>query len=125
MLLRAAKQQQNAQSYLPQQALKGEVAQDLINLFNAADRGEADRLLQMAADKHRQAAPKLAEWMEDNVPEGLAVFHLPAAHLKRPRTSNVCERLNKEITLRTRVATLFPNEASLLRLASAVLVETD
>ncbi|MFA9480282.1 transposase [Phycisphaerales bacterium AB-hyl4] len=37
------------------------------------------------------------------------------------RTTNSLERLNKEILRRTRVATLFPNEASLLRLASAVL----
>lgn len=35
------------------------------------------------------------------------------------------ERINKEIKRRTRVATLFPNEASLLRLASAVLAEID
>ena len=35
------------------------------------------------------------------------------------------ERLNREIKRRTRVATLFPNEASLLRLATAVLMETD
>ena len=34
------------------------------------------------------------------------------------------ERLNKEIKRRTRVATLFPNEASLLRLVSSILVET-
>lgn len=117
--------QQNAQSYVPKQSMKGEVAQDLRNVFNAADRHEAERLLKLAADKHRQAAPKLAEWMEDNVPDGFAVFDLPAAHRKRLRTSNALERLNKEIARRTRVATLFPNEASLLRLASAVLVEID
>ena len=117
--------QQNAQSYVPKQSMKGEVAQDLRNVFNAADRHEAERLLRIAADKHRQAAPKLAEWMEDNVPDGFAVFDLPAAHRKRLRTSNALERLNKEIARRTRVATLFPNEASLLRLASAVLVEID
>jgi len=39
------------------------------------------------------------------------------------RTSNSIERLNKEIKRRTRVATLFPNEESLLRLVSAVLAE--
>jgi transposase-like protein len=35
----------------------------------------------------------------------------------------VLERLNKEIKRRTRVATLFPNEASCLRLVSAVAME--
>ena len=57
------------------------------------------------------------------MPDGLAVFALPAAHRRRLRTSNLLERLNKEIKRRTRVATLFPNEAALLRLVSAVLME--
>jgi len=62
--------------------------------------------------------------MEENLPEGLTVFALPAAHRTRLRTTNMLERLNKEIKRRTRVATLFPNEASALRLFSAVLMET-
>jgi len=61
--------------------------------------------------------------METNVPEGLTVFSLPSAHRRELRTSNMLERLNKEIKRRTRVATLFPNEASLIRLVSAVLIE--
>jgi transposase-like protein len=47
----------------------------------------------------------------------------PAEAERRLRTTNGLERLNKEIKRRTRVATLFPNEALLLRLASAVLSE--
>jgi len=39
------------------------------------------------------------------------------------RTSNVLERVNKEIKRRTRVATLFPNEASCLRRVTAVIME--
>lgn len=42
---------------------------------------------------------------------------------RRLHTANGLERLNKEIKQRTRVATLFPHAASLLRLASAVLSE--
>ena len=53
----------------------------------------------------------------------LKVFAFPAARRKRLRTNNGLERLNKEIKRRTRVATLFPNEASVLRLVSAVLSE--
>ena len=61
--------------------------------------------------------------MEANIPEGLTVFALPVNQRRRMRTSNMLERLNRELKRRTRVATLFPNEASLLRLVSAVLVE--
>lgn len=45
------------------------------------------------------------------------------AHQRRLRTTNALERLNMELKRRTRVAGLFPNEASLLRLVSALLVE--
>ena len=41
------------------------------------------------------------------------------------RTTNWVKRLNKEIKRRTRVATLFPNSASYLRLVSAILAEQD
>jgi transposase-like protein len=64
-------------------------------------------------------------WLEKNVPEGLTTFDFPAEHRRRIRTNNGLERLNREIKRRTRVASLFPNEASLLRLATAVLIETD
>jgi transposase-like protein len=117
--------QQNAVAYVPKIDMRSEVATDLRGVFNAPDAHEADRLLKLAADKYRSQAPKLADWMEKNVPEGLTVFTRPSAHRRRLRTSNMLERLNKEIRRRTRVATLFPNEASLLRLVSAVLAEVD
>ena len=65
----------------------------------------------------------MAIWMESALPEGLTVFALPEAHRRLLRTSNGLERVNKEAKRRTRVATLFPNEASCLRLVSAVLME--
>ena len=115
--------QQNAAAYVPKVAMRSEVAADLRGVFTAPDKHEAERLLKLAADKHRSKAPKLADWIEQNVPEGLTVFTRPSSHRRRLRTSNMLERLNKEIRRRTRVATLFPNEASLLRLVSAVLAE--
>ena len=115
--------QQNAASYVPRQELKKPVAADLRAVFTAPDRREADRLLAAMIEKYRPTAPKLAAWLETDVPEGLTVFAFPAAQRIRLRTTNVLERLNEEIRRRTRVALLFPNEASLLRLASAVLIE--
>jgi putative transposase len=116
--------QQNAMQYVPKVAMRSEVAADMRAVFDAPDRNEAERQLDLAVKKYRQSAPKLADWIEQNVPQGLTVFQLPASHRKKLRTTNMLERLNKEIKRRTRVATLFPNEASLLRLVSALLVET-
>ena len=117
--------QQNAQAYVPKVAMRKEVAQAIRDVFNAPDRAEADRLLGLLIQRYQQSAPALAQWAEENIPEGLTVFQLPQAHRQRLRTTNGLERLNREIKRRTRVVSLFPNEASLLRLASALLVEID
>lgn len=115
--------QQNAAHYVPRIAMRAEVAADLRAVFEAPDRTEAERRLELAVRKYEKPAPKLSVWLAANVPEGLTVFLLPPELRRRLRTSNLLERLNKEIKRRTRVATLFPNEASLLRLVSAVLME--
>ncbi len=104
--------------------MRPEVIQDLRNVLNAADRHEADRLLKLMVEKYAETAPDLSRWLETNVAESLTVFELEPSHRRRLRTTNMLERLNQEIKRRTRVATLFPNEASLLRLVSAILSET-
>jgi len=116
---------QNMLAYVPPSLSQEEASRDLRAVFNAPSRAEADRLLAMMVKNYETAAPKLADWLEVNVPEGLTVFAFPLEHRRRLRTNNLLERLNREIKRRTRVATLFPNEASLLRLATAVLMETD
>jgi transposase-like protein len=115
----------NMLEYVPPNVPQPEVSADLRAVFNAPNRAEADRLLGLMVQKYAPAAPKLAAWLEANVPEGLTVFDFPAEHRRRLRTNNCLERLNREIKRRTRVASIFPNEASLLRLATAVLMETD
>jgi transposase-like protein len=115
--------QQNAQAYVPRQDMRQHVAVDIRAIFNAPDRAEAERLLKITVQKYEKSAPQLASWLEENIPEGLTVFNFPAQHRRRLRTTNMLERINKEIRRRTRVATLFPNEASCLRLVSAVLME--
>ena len=116
--------QRNASHHVPRVSMRKKVAGDIRDIFNALDRKEADKRLKDCVIKYTKTAPDLSEWMEKAIPEGLTVFSLPSAHWKKMRTSNMLERLNKEIKRRTSVATLFPNEASLLRLVSAVLMET-
>jgi transposase-like protein len=115
--------QQNAQAHVPQLALRAEVARDLRSVFGAPARGAAEEELRKVVEKSQKVAPRLAAWMETNVPEGLDVFALPEAHRRRMRTVNGLERENGELHRRTRVAMLFPNEASLLRLVSALAAE--
>ena len=115
--------QKNAQAYVPKKAMVKQVHRDIADIFNANDRNEAQRRLEMYVQKYAKTAPKLSEWMEENIPEGFSVFALPAEHRKRMRTSNTIERLHEEINRRTKVARLFPNEASLLRLVSAIEIE--
>lgn len=115
--------QQNAGQYVPSVAMRSPVAADIRAIFNAPDQHEAERLLEMFVERYQKTAPKLAAWAEEALPQGFTVFSLPPAHRRRLRTTNLVERLNEEIRRRTRVARLFPNEASCLRLVSAVLME--
>ncbi len=115
--------QQNAQAYIPRKAMKKEVAADIKAIFNAPNRQEAERLLALTVTKYQEKASRLAEWMETNIPEGLTIFAFPAEHRRRIRTTNMLERINREIRRRTRVVSIFPNEAACLRLVSALLME--
>ena len=116
--------QQNAQGYVPREELRAEVAADIRAIFTAPDKAGAISLLEAAVRKYAQVASKLASWMEQNIPEGLTVFGLPEGQRRLLRTTNGLERINKELKRRTRVVGIFPNEASCLRLVSAILMET-
>jgi putative transposase len=53
----------------------------------------------------------------------ILLFMAAPAQRQRVQTTNMLERLCCELKRRTRVATLFPNEASLLRSVTAILIE--
>jgi putative transposase len=110
----------NAMAFVPKPGMRRAVVASIRAVFDAPDRPEAERLLEIAVKKYRASAPNLAAWLEQDIPEGLAVFALPPGHRRRLRTINMLERLNKELKRRTRVAGLSPNEGSALRLVSAV-----
>lgn len=117
--------QQNAQAYVSRIDQRKPVALRIRSIFNAPDRIEAERLLRQALDTWKTDAPKLAQWAEENLTEGFSVFDLPHGQRVRLRTTNGLERINREIKRRTRVASIFPNTASCLRLVSALLAECD
>lgn len=93
------------------------------DIFNAPGHEEARRQVKLAVERYEKAAPDFAVWLEDNIEEGLTVFNFPRGLWRKLRTSNMLENLNREIRRRTRLANLFPNKESCLRLVTAVLQE--
>ncbi len=116
---------ERAQAYVPHQEMRASVAADLRTIFNAPDRATAESYLARTVQKYAKTASKLAAWLETNLPEGFTVFGFPKSHQRRLRTVNLLERVNREIERRTRVVSIFPNEAFCLRLISALLMELD
>jgi transposase-like protein len=114
---------QNAQGYVPSMAIRGEIAQAVRDVYQALDRQEAEQRVKETVQRYEKRAPKFCKWLEENAIEGMAFYNRPRAHWKKIRTVNVVERLNEEIKRRTRVARLFPNEASCERLVTAVVSE--
>ncbi|MDH5508312.1 MAG: IS256 family transposase [Anaerolineae bacterium] len=115
--------QQNAGAYVPRKAMRKEVAADLRMIFTAPNRAQAESYLKQVVGKYADVASALADWIEENIPAGLTVFDFPVEHRARIRTTNGLERVSQEIKRRTRVLRIFPNEASCLRLVSAILME--
>lgn len=115
--------QQNAQAHVTKQEHKAPLAAAIRAIFNTANRFEAEALLAKTVVEWRKVNPKGAAWMEDNLPEGFSIFAFPESHRRLLRTTNGLERVNQEVRRRTRVCRHFPNEASCLRLISAVLME--
>ena len=115
--------QQNAQAYVPKLDMREPVGADIRSVFNADTLEHAEAKLEALIEKYSKSAPDLSNWMQTAIPEGLQIFALPEHKRKRLRTSNACETLNTQIKRRTRVAGLFPNTDSILRLTTAILME--
>ncbi len=109
---------QNAIHHAPSLAIRKRIGAELHAVWNAASLPKAETALVELIATYRDTAPKLAGWLEESVPEGLA--------RRRMRTSNSIERaIQQELKRRTVKVRVFPNEQSLERLVSAVLVEID
>jgi len=92
-------------------------------LFHAADGDEARERLAQVVDQLAAPAPKVAELLEAAEDDLLAFYAFPREHWSKLRSTNPLERVNREIGRRSDVIGIFPNNAALLRLAGALLLE--
>ncbi len=112
----------NGLAYVPkgQQTM---VAAAMRQAFLQPDAESASQTWRHVADQLRNRWPKLAGHMDESEHAVLAFMDFPSQHRVKLHSVNPLERLNKEVKRRSDVVGIFPNEASIIRLIGAVLLE--
>ena len=100
------------------------VAAAVRTVFAQPDGTHVRRQLVEVADMLRGQFPDVAAMLTGAAEDVLAFTGFPQAHWRKIWSTNPLERLNGEIKRRTNVVGIFPNDASVLRLITAVIVET-
>lgn len=114
----------NALSKVSNEALQQELTRGLADAWAAPTRDEALRRLRALGDALRPRAPKLADWLDDTGEETLSVYVLDQDEARHKlRSTNMLERHHREVRRRTKVIGIFPHEASLLRLLTALAID--
>ena len=100
-----------------------EVAQALKDVFNAPDYNTAQQRLSLLMDTYEEILPNVVDKIDRDIIHCLACFHFPKKHQRRIRTTNLLERLNREIKRRADVVQIFPNQEACQRLIGALCME--
>ena len=74
-------------------------------------------------DSYAKRFPEAVQCLEEGVEDSLAFYTFLMLDARNISSSNMIERLNREIRRRTSVVGIFPNESSYVRLVTAYLME--
>jgi transposase-like protein len=102
---------------------RGLVSAALRELFQAEGGEQARERIGQVIERLEPSVPKVCRHLEDAEEDLLAFYAFPQAHWPKLRSTNPLERVNREIGRRSDVVGIFPNDASVIRLAGALLIE--
>ena len=112
----------NILAHIPQKS-KDTFAKELKEIWLAKDAAEARTRATALSEKYRNKYPKAVECLENGLEDSLTFYFFPMIDQRKIASSNMIERLNREIRRRTRVVGIFPNEASYVRLVCSYILE--
>ena len=101
-----------------------EVAEDLKAIFKVRREKTARALAEEFIEVHAKSFPKAVSVFEAGMEDALTYLRYPGSHHARIRSTNVLERLFKEVKRRTKVVGVFPNEASAATLATEIMLRS-
>ncbi|QYJ15183.1 IS256 family transposase ISRm5 [Rubrobacter xylanophilus DSM 9941] len=101
-----------------------EVAQDLKAIFKVRREKTAEALAEEFVELYSKRFPKAVAVFEAGIGDALTYLSFPGSHHAKLRTTNMLERLFKEVKRRTRVVGVFPNESSAATLATEIALRS-
>src|SRR6266566_1993199 len=102
---------------------RGLVSAALRELFQAESGEQARERMGQVIERLEPSVGKVCRLLEDAEEDLLAFYAFPDTHWPKLRSTNPLERVNREIGRRSDVVGIFPNDASVIRLAGALLIE--
>lgn len=115
--------QRNVLAHVPASSM-GEVAEDLKAIFKVRREKTARALAEEFVELYGERFPKAICVFEAGIDEALIYLGYPGSHHARIRSTNMLERLFKEVKRRTKVIGVFPNETSATSLATEITLRS-
>jgi len=115
--------ERNVLAHVPASEMSA-VAEDLKAIFKVRRKKTARALAEEFVELYGGSFPKAISVFEAGIGDALTYLSFPGSHHAKLRTTNMLERLFKEVKRRTRVVGVFPNEVSASTLATEIVLRS-